>query len=195
MSKHLSPGYWEQRYQQEDTPWDIGYSSPPLLHYLEKLSDYSTRILIPGAGHAYEAVWLHRQGFKNVYVCDWAPSAFERLQNQAPGFPKNHQLAVDFFTLDRTVDLILEQTFFCALPPEQRPDYVKKTAQLLSEEGRVAGLLFAHPFDHAGPPFGGTAEEYRKLFQAQFDILQMQLAPDSIAPRAGRELFFEMKLR
>ncbi len=193
MSNELTAKYWESRYQAQDTPWDIGYSSPPLLHYLQQLEDRDTRILIPGAGHAYEAVWLHQQGFRRVYVCDWAPSAFEYLDAKAPDFPQLHKWAKDFFALDAKVDLILEQTFFCALPPERREDYAQKAADLLTEEGRLAGLLFAQPFEHEGPPFGGTEEEYRRLFATNFELLQMHTAPDSIAPRAGRELFFELR--
>ena len=188
-----TPGYWEKRYQAQDTPWDIGYASPPLIHYLETLNEREQRILIPGAGRAYEAVWLHDKGFRNVFVCDWAPSAFKRLKEKAPDFPESRMLVSDFFGLVGRFDLILEQTFFSALPPKRRLAYAQKVQALLQPAGRLAGLLFAHPFDHQGPPFGGTAAEYEDLFKPYFDILQLQVAEDSIAPRAGRELLIEMR--
>jgi len=187
--------YWEKRYQDQDTPWDIGYASPPLIHYLEKLKERGQRILIPGAGRAYEAVWLHENGFPNVFVCDWAPSAFERLKDKAPSFPESQMLVSDFFGLEGRFDLILEQTFFSALPPEKRPAYAKKVQSLLQPRGWLAGLLFAHAFDHQGPPYGGTAAAYKNLFQPYFKIAKLQLAADSISPRAGRELFIEMQAR
>lgn len=189
----LNASYWEQRYQDEQTPWDIGYASPPLLHYLEGIAGKGTRILIPGAGRAYEAVWLHRQGFQEVWVCDWAASAFGLLREQAPDFPERHLLVQDFFSLELEVDLLLEQTFFCAIPPAQRPDYARQAARLVVPEGRVAGLLFAQPFPQQGPPFGGTAEEYQAVFSPYFHILRMETAAHSIAPRAQRELFFELR--
>ena len=185
--------YWEKRYQDQDTPWDIGYASPPLVHYLEKLEDRGQRILIPGAGRAYEAVWLHDKGFRNVFVCDWAPSAFEQLKAKAPDFPEAQLLVSDFFGLEGRFDLILEQTFFSALPPEKRSAYAQKVQSLLQPNGCLTGLLFAHTFDHQGPPYGGTAAEYKELFQPYFEVVQLQVADDSIAPRAGRELFIEMR--
>ena len=189
----LNAQYWEGRYQEHHTPWDIGYASPPLMHYIEKLEQKDLRILIPGAGHAYEAISLHQNGFTDVYVCDWAPSAFEVLKEKAPDFPTANLLVQDFFELDIEVDLILEQTFFCALSPELRPDYVTKSAELLAENGKLAGLLFAFPFDNTGPPYGGSKTEYLQLFSTHFEVLQMDVAKDSIKPRASRELFIQLR--
>jgi SAM-dependent methyltransferase len=188
----LNAQYWENRYQEHHTPWDIGYASPPLMHYIDKLVHKNLRILIPGAGHAYEAIKLHQNGFTNVYVCDWAPSAFEILKTKAPDFPTSQLYVQDFFSLDLQVDLILEQTFFCALPPALRPKYVLKTAELLAENGKLAGVLFAFPFENNGPPYGGSKDEYLQLFGTHFDVLQMDIAKDSIKPRAKRELFIEL---
>jgi SAM-dependent methyltransferase len=190
-----TPEYWENRYQTQDTPWDIGHASPALIHYASKQGNKDTRILIPGAGHAYEAVWLHEHGFRQVYVCDWAPSAFEVLRAKAPGFPEEQLLVGDFFGLEGTFDLMLEQTFFSAIQPDQREAYAKKAQELLQPEGRLAGVLFAHPFEHQGPPFGATQAEYRSLFEPHFHILHLDIATDSIKPREGRELFVELQAR
>jgi len=191
----LTPSYWNERYEQQHTPWDIGHVSPPIKRYLDDLNAPSTRILIPGAGSAYEAIYAYRQGFEQVLVCDWAPLAFRYLRQAAPDFPEDHLLITDFFKLDIEVDLIIEQTFFSAIAPSQRPAYVRQAANLLAPKGRVAGLLFAHPFEHEGPPFGGTKAEYEQLFSAHFDILRMDISAHSITPRLGRELFFELQRR
>ncbi|NET31395.1 MAG: methyltransferase domain-containing protein [Cyanothece sp. SIO1E1] len=190
MDSGLSAAYWNQRYRDSNTPWDIGYVSPPLQHFFDQIQDKSLRILIPGAGRAYEALYLHQQGFDQVWVCDWAKESFTYLRKQAPDFPEERLLIGDFFELALEVDLVVEQTFFCALPRERRADYVRKMAQLLSDNGKLMGLLFAAEFPHAGPPFGGSEAEYRELLHTHFEIDQMTLAPDSIKPRLGRELFF-----
>lgn len=192
MQPKLSATYWENRYKESNTPWDIGYVSPPLLHYFETLQDKSLRILIPGAGRAHEALFLHKAGFSQVWVCDWAKESFLHLQKEAGDFPKDRLLIGDFFELKMEVDLIVEQTFFCALPRSRREDYVVQMSQLLAPNGKLTGLLFANEFPHAGPPFGGSEEEYRRLFDSHFEIIQMHLAPDSIRPRLGKELFFEL---
>jgi hypothetical protein len=43
-------------------------------------------------------------------------------------------------------------------------------ANLLNNGGKIAGLLFSRIFEIAGPPFGGTIEEYQELFKEKFDF-------------------------
>ncbi|MBC7642405.1 MAG: thiopurine S-methyltransferase, partial [Flavobacterium sp.] len=98
----------------------------------------------------------------------------------------------DFFEHQGEYDLIIEQTFFCALPPTMRQKYVCKMHQLLADEGKLAGLLFNRTFE-VSPPFGGSKEEYEMLFAVTFDFLKMDVCTNSISPRANSELFFELK--
>ena len=177
--KKLNADYWERRWQDQQTGWDIGQASPPLMHYVTPLLSDNPRILIPGAGRAYEAIALHQMGFTNVMVCD---------------FPEEHLLVGDFFDLPLSseVDLVLEQTFFCAIDPSLRPRYVEKMYDILRPGGRLAGVLFAKPFPFTGPPFGGTRREYEALFSKQFQILQLEVSPHSIRPRLGNEFFLEL---
>lgn len=193
--KKLDPQYWENNWKNQQTGWDIGHASPPLVRYIDQLEDKEMRILIPGAGSAYEAIYLHQKGFKQVYVCDWAPSSFTHLKEVSPGFPPDHLIVGNFFEQDIQVDLLLEQTFFCALDPSKRSDYVKQVTQLIRPGGILAGLLFGINFDFPGPPFGGQKEAYISLFEPYFDILHIDTEKESIDPRAGNELFIEMKRR
>jgi len=64
----------------------------------------------------------------------------------------------DFFNHKGEYDLIIEQTFFCALPPTMRQKYVWKMHELLAKDGILAGLLFNRKFE-VSPPFGGSQEE------------------------------------
>ncbi len=188
--KYLGADYWEGRYRQEDTPWDIGYISPPLQRFVDELTDKDLRILIPGAGYGHEAVYLHENGFTNVFVCDWARSSLDAIKENAPSFPDQHLLCQDFFILEGHFDLILEQTFFCAIYPSDRERYVNKCFELLIEGGIMAGLLFNIVFDRKGPPFGGRKEDYLALFSRKFEVKKMDISPHSIGPRSGNELFF-----
>ena len=192
--KTLNAEYWEKRWQDQQTGWDIGQASPPLMHYVSEYANQDTRILIPGAGRAYEAIALHQMGFTNVWVCDWASTAFAYLRSAAPDFPAEHLLVGDFFALplQAEFDLVLEQTFFCAIDPQLRPRYVEKMHSILRPAGRLAGVLFAKPFPFQGPPFGGTKAEYESLFNAHFTILQLDITTHSIPPRQGNELFVEL---
>lgn len=181
--------YWQERYLENSTGWDVGTISTPLKEYIDQLENKNIKILIPGAGNAHEAEYLHKQGFTNVYVVDWASKAIENLQSRLPSFPKEHLFVQDFFTLEAKFDLILEQTFFCALTPDLRTAYIEKMSDILMESGKLVGLLFQFPLKPNGPPFGGDKAEYQRLFQGKFDIKTMETAHNSIPPRSGNELF------
>ncbi len=188
----LDQNYWQHKYLEESTPWDIGYTSPPLKDFIDGLDDQNIRILIPGAGRAYEAIYLHRKGFNQVFVCDWVDEAFDHLRAEAPDYPEHQLLCGDFFELGGEYDMILEQTFFCAISPSLRGSYVSKAANLLRKGGSLAGLLFASQFEKAGPPFGGTENEYRNLFSEKFEVITMDMAKNSILPRSKNELFVKL---
>lgn len=189
MKTNLSPEYWQERYRQQQTGWDLGTVSPPLKAYFDQLTNLETRILIPGCGHAYEAAYLHQQGFKNVYIADVAEAPLTDFQQRVPTFPASHLLHQDFFKLTQTFDLIVEQTFFCALDPALRPAYAKQCAGLLVTGGKLAGLLFNTTFSQPGPPFGGSEAEYRTYFEPYFHFRTFETATNSVKPRAGKELF------
>lgn len=183
--------YWSERYRSGSTGWDMGGPAPALTAYADQLTDKSIRILLPGAGRAYEAEYLFRAGFTGLTVIDIAAEPLADLKERVPEFPESQLIQSDFFQFQGgPFDLILEHTFFCALPPALRPEYVRKMATLLAPGGKLAGLFFSFPLTEQGPPFGGSAAEYRELFSPFFKIRTLELATNSIPPRAGNELFF-----
>ncbi len=191
----LNQDYWQTRYEAQQTGWDTGQITPPLKHYADGLTDKSIRILIPGCGNGHEARYLHEQGFENVYVCDWAAAPLDALAKSCPDFPSAHLLQGDFFALAvEDLDLILEQTFFCAIDPSLRAQYAQKTASLLKTGGKVVGVLFNENLQlgRPGPPFGGNAEEYRGYFEPHFSKVELLPCYNSIPPRAGSELFLQL---
>lgn len=189
--KPLNADFWNQQYASGKTGWDIGMPSPPIAAYVDKLENKELRILIPGCGNAYEAEYLLDKGFTNITLIDIAPLAVERIMSKM-GHRKGLNIILgDFFTHNEKYDLIIEQTFFCALPPQMREMYVWKMFQLLSDEGILTGLLFNKMFD-SGPPFGGSKAEYAQLFKAAFHFKSFQEADNSITPRANSELFIEL---
>jgi len=183
--------YWEKRYQEGNTPWDIGYPNPTFTKYFEQITNKEIEILIPGAGNAYEAEWLITNGFKNVYICDWSITAIQQVKDRLPELPDTHFIVGDYFKIGQKFDYILEQTFFCALPRDLRVDYIEKTYSLLKPQGRLLGLLFAIEFPHDGPPHGGSKEEYQILFEQKFKINPLEIAKNSIQPRQGKEFYID----
>ena len=185
--------FWNNRYKTQQTGWDIGYPSTPLKTFIDNLENKNLTILIPGCGRAYEAEYLHQKGFKKVTIIDLSPLALAEFYKRVDSFPKNHLIEGDFFEHQGQYDLILEQTFFCAIAPNLRKDYVNHTSDLLKKNGKIVGLLFAEEFGNDHPPFGGTVEEYQKLFSSHYVIEQMDIASNSIEARKGRELFISLK--
>lgn len=185
--------FWTEKYRLGKTGWDIGYVSTPIKEYIDQLTDKDLDILIPGGGNSYEAEYLFKNGFRNGYVLDISEVPLNNLRNRIPEFPANRTIHSDFFELDKQFDRVLEQTFFCALPPTKRPDYVRKMHEILKPGGKLAGLLFDMKLNDDHPPFGGSESEYRKLFEPYFDILIMETATNSIPPRAGNEFFILMQ--
>lgn len=181
--------YWENRYQNQQTGWDIGEISSPLKAYINQLEDKSIKILIPGAGNAYEAEYLFLNGFKNVFVADIAATPLQNIKKRLPSFPEKQLLHIDFFELEMQFDLILEQTFFCALPKSFRKAYAEKMQKLLKKEGKLVGLLFDDELPNGNPPYGGSKKEYLTYFEPLFDIHAFKTAYNSIPQRQDRELF------
>ena len=74
--------YWDQRYQNSEIGWDLKQVSPPLKHYIQQCTNKNLKILIPGAGNAYEANYLLEQDFNDITIVDIAPTVVDRLQKQ-----------------------------------------------------------------------------------------------------------------
>jgi SAM-dependent methyltransferase len=185
----LPAQFWDARYTSRQTAWDIGHASTPLKEYIDQLTDKNIRILIPGVGKSYEAVYLAEKGFTDITVIDISPVLTKSLEEKmSEHYPAIKIIIGDFFEMAGSYDLILEQTFFCALHPSLRAGYLEKVKQLLTGNGKLAGVLFNRDFEN-GPPFGGHTAEYRQLFSSILRIKVLEDCYNSIPPRAGSEVF------
>lgn len=190
MKKSMNKEYWENKYHSNEAKWNVGTISTPLKEYIDQLENKQLRILVPGLGHGHELMYLHEQGFTNITGLDFTIVAALEAYGLMNDFPYGNVVLGDFFEHTGEYDLILEQTFFCALPREMRQKYVDKMHELLSENGKLVGLLFDCEFEQSEPPFGGSKEEYLPLLRSKLTIDVIETAHNSILPRAGRELFF-----
>lgn len=189
----LNAAFWGTRYATGDTGWDLGAVSPPLRTWFDGFPGKELRILIPGGGRSWEAEYLHRKGFRHVHVVDLTDASLQELTARCPDFPREHFHIGDFFAHAGRYDRIVEQTFFCALDPVLRKAYVEKMHGLLVPGGILGGVLFNDPLNLDHPPFGGSLEVYRKLFAPVFADLRLEPCRNSVAPRAGRELWLRAR--
>jgi hypothetical protein len=190
MEEKLDADYWNNRYASSETGWDLNAVSPPIQQYFDRIEKHDLKILIPGAGNAWEAEYLYKQGFQQVHLLDYAAIAINNFKKRLPHFPDSQLHCEDFFAHTGLYDCIVEQTFFCALEPSLRGKYVEKMSYLLKPAGKLVGLLFNIPLNTDKPPFGGNMEEYSKLFESHLNIIEMDQAKNSIKPRENNELFF-----
>jgi SAM-dependent methyltransferase len=188
----LSGNAWDNRYLNNDIGWDLGAVSTPLKEYFDQLENNEIKILIPGGGNSYEAAYLFENGFKNVFVVDVSKIAIENIQKRMPNFPASQLIHGNFFDVEDAFDLIIEQTFFCAIHPNLREDYVAKMNQLLKPTGKLVGVMFNVPLFKDRPPFGGKKEIYLDYFKPYFKIVTFKSCYNSHTSRQGRELFINL---
>jgi len=189
----LDENFWTSRYKNGYTGWDIGYVSRPIDQYLCQIENKNLRVLIPGGGNAYEVARAWDLGFRNVYLLDISEIPIKNFLEKNPKFPKDQVHHQDFFDHDSKYDLILEQTFFCALDPSLRKPYAEKMANLLKPGGKLVGVLFDKVFENPGPPFGGTLDEYEGYFKPYFKFNRFERCKNSIPPRQGIEFWINLE--
>ena len=187
----LSEFFWENKYKKNKIGWDLGEVSPPLKTYFDQLTNKDLKILIPGGGNSYEAEYLFNRGFNNTYVVDLSKTALDNIKNRVPEFPSSQLIHANFFDLNDTFDLIIEQTFFCAINPNLRANYAVKMKDLLNEKGKLVGVLFDAKLNKDHPPFGGNIKEYTTYFEPYFRMDVFTKCYNSFHNRQEMELFIK----
>ena len=154
--KKLRLGFWNGKYTDRHTPWDLGRVSEPVQRLVAGHFPSEGRVLIPGSGRGYEAVDLAERGYR-VTAVDFADEAVRFLRQLAG--EKGVTLEIlqeDLFSLDGvrngTFDVLLEQTCFCAIDPSLYGDYERMAHRLLAPGGRLLGV-FMEVKDLEGPPY------------------------------------------
>lgn len=179
MAKVNDPSFWEQRYIEGTSHWDIGKPAPAFVKYFRtgsfELS--STNIAILGCGKGHDAFFIAKCNKEcQVYAFDFSESAIKycnqvKKKNEVENI-YFHQ--VDIFNLlneEKWVnyfDYVIEHTCFCAIDPERRNEYIELIKYLLKPGGKLAGLFFIRPKELKGPPFGSTPDEIKNFFKKDF---------------------------
>ena len=97
MDSPINKDFWDSKYLNHETGWDLNQVSPPIKTYFDRVTNKDLKILIPGGGNSHEAEYLFRQGFKNVTVVDISKQPLINLKNRLPQFPDSQLLHQDFF--------------------------------------------------------------------------------------------------
>jgi len=166
--------FWEQRFQEGNTPWDRGAPSPQLGAWLDAGALPPCRILVPGCGSGHEVVALAAAGFA-VTALDYAQVAIARTRQLLAAANLTAEL-VEADALawqpDRPFDAIYEQTCLCALHPDHWQAYAERLAAWLPPGGRLYALFMQALRTGAaeglveGPPYHCDVNAMRALLPA-----------------------------
>lgn len=182
---------WQKHYDEDDLQWDIGEVSPAILQLVKENKIPPGKAIVPGCGQGHEVVFLAENGFQVTGV-DFAEGAVKLLRHslEAKSLP-GQVLQRNFFELeaehDACYDLLLEQTFFCAIEPNDRPKYVATANRILKPGALLAGLFY-QTGEEGGPPFNTTQEDIIEHFSEMFEIETLEITSHSVDKRAEKEL-------
>jgi methyl halide transferase len=189
---------WQKHYDEDDLRWDLGEVSPPLRHFLENNPISKDRALVPGCGQGHEVVYLALNGFA-VTAIDYTKGATQKLaRNLARSRVGAEVICANFFNLGlehkNRYNLMLEQTFFCAIHPTLRNRYVDLVSRVLKPGGFLVGVFY-ETGEEDGPPFNTTRAHILKHFSGPFLIEQLEKTNRSAERRQGKEWFAVLKRR
>lgn len=181
---------WQRHYDENDLGWDLGQVAPPFVKLWEEGKLPLGKVLVPGCGRGHEVQFFAENGFA-VTAIDFSVGAVTYLKNALKERNlEGRVLHQDFFSLDDThdgvYDLVIEQTFFCAIAPRQRQDYVLNVARMLKPGGMLVGLFY-HTDKQGGPPYNTTREDIETHFSEKFKIQELYKTTLSSEQRKGKE--------
>lgn len=195
---------WEALYQTGDAGWDMGEPSPPLMALLETglLPPPPSRVLVPGCGNGHELPVLAKENYFVIGV-DFAPTAIRNCKKKLKSIiKKNHKvLKADLLKPSKdlrknSVDWVFDQTFFCALRPEQREEYAKTMSRLIRPGGEIWALNIRTDYNNRQPYDCTPARYIKNLEQEGFELIdKKKLNKESHPRRRGRETLIRMTLK
>jgi cyclopropane fatty-acyl-phospholipid synthase-like methyltransferase len=198
MTEEIRNGYGQAdwHYDENDLAWDLGEVANPFVRLWEDKVLTPGALIVPGCGQGHEVIYFAERGFQVTGV-DYSPGAEKLLRESLSS--KNLDARVlhqDFFKLDEThnqaYDNMLEQTFFCAIHPDQRPAYVATVSRILKPGGLLFGLFY-ETGEEGGPPFNTTDADIQNHFAAAFEIERLEKCSFSSEKRKDKEWLAVMR--
>tara|TARA_B100000029_G_C17464751_1_gene919829 strand:+ start:404 stop:1024 length:621 start_codon:yes stop_codon:yes gene_type:complete len=189
------PEFWDSKYNNNEDQWDIGGPTPIIVNWFKRIKSRK-KIIVPGCGNGHDALYLAKMGH-DVYAVDFSIKAINSLKCTA----KKNNLKItalhkDFFCLEEYYgyfDILVEYTFFCAILPEQRNQYILESYNLLNKKGKFFGILLPiNKKEKEGPPFSINLNDTIKAFKKKYKLIECSKSEYSIKPRKDKEIFILM---
>ena len=170
------PSEWNDRYRNDDLPWDTGRPSAELERVINQHAIQPCRALELGCGTGSNSVWLAQQGFEVTGV-DVAPLAVDRANRRAQESGVTVRFVVSDVLqlpdLDGPFAFFFDRGCYHAVRRDAPQQYAPAVSRQLAPGAR--GLILAgnarEPHD-PGPPVV-TEEQIRDELRSAFRILDL----------------------
>lgn len=185
--------FWLERWRSRRLGWHREEVNPHLADLWERMPVAAdARVFVPLCGKSVDMKWLADRGHPvvGVEISDQACREFFAEQGLEPGVDRVGTwiryaaggveiLCGDFFELDRDllgpVDAVFDRASLIALPPEMRPDYAAKLAELLpARPPMMLVTLEYHQAQMNGPPFAVWEGELDRLLGQDYAVERLR---------------------
>ncbi len=185
---------WNERYLNDDAPWDQGMAAPALEEILHgEYFPKGAEVLVPGCGFGHDVRAIVSAGYQATGM-DIAPLAVQKaraMTGDMGGEARAEFIHGDLFdpalAEQKRYDAIWEHTCYCAILPEQRDAYVEAAHRLLKPQGVLVGVFFAFGEEDAGPPYKTSVEALHNQFGTRFTLEWERRPGRSFPSREGIE--------
>jgi methyl halide transferase len=182
--------FWEARWKEKQTGWDLGGPHPALPRLIEKCGARAPgKVWVPGCGRGHDVAAIAQLGFQ-VLGTDISPTAIveaKALYGSRPGVQfKQADLFVE--SPASLFDWIYDRAMLCALSPERQPQYLQVCARNLKERGLFCSILFSSISSEVteGPPFEVSEGKIPTLFQ-NWQVVFTELSNPPPLPRVVQQ--------
>ncbi|KAF8364821.1 hypothetical protein HHK36_033203 [Tetracentron sinense] len=189
-----STGGWEECWEQELTPWDLGQPTPMILHLHQTGVLPKGRALVPGCGSGHDVVAIACPE-RYVVGLDISDNAIKKARELSSSLPNANYLTfikADFFTLHpaELFDLIFDYTFFCAIVPHMRSAWASQVRDILKPDGELITLMFPISDHDGGPPYKVSVADYEEVLHPMgFKAISIVDNDLAIGPRKCKEFW------
>ena len=190
---------WDERYGQNDLPWDTGRPDIRLDGLLSRWPKFSGRVLEVGCGTGSSAIRLAEHGFQ-VTALDIAPRAVEiARQRSAEKGAECTFLAADFLSCSLEkgqFTLVFDRGCFHSMSEEQRPGFVSRVAVCLEPGGIWLSIIGNRDqiLNEQGPPRLSAAQICMAV-EPEFEILHLESFMADAANRPVQLRFWQCLMR
>ncbi|KAJ7660031.1 S-adenosyl-L-methionine-dependent methyltransferase [Mycena rosella] len=193
------PQSWDEAWNQNVTPWDVGAIQPPLREVIqsgEVAFPKKGRALVPGCGSGYDATFISSELGLDTLAIDISPIAIKNAlkyifcRNIPTGLA--HFEVHDFFSFavpeHDKFDLIYDYTFFVAIPPSRRQEWGSQINSLIKSGGYLITLVFPLvPETDVGPPWFVRPEHYLAQLGEAWEKVVDRVPTTSSPTHVGKE--------